>query len=124
MKNLLLLLALIMVATYAFKADALEFEPNPMLAAGHRFGDQSLNGNGAFYVSAKMTTLAHEIDDFKTLNFMSLGLNYQSDRKWAASISPISISSLSGMTFGLDYIPKTKNVNGDVIGAFIAIKFK
>ena len=55
---------------------------------------------------------------------MSLGLNYQDDQKWSASITPISISSLTGMTFGLDYIPKAKNVDGDVFGVFIAIKFK
>lgn len=122
MKNILLLMALTLIATYAFKSDAMELEAKPILSLGHRFGDQELNGDGAFYVSAKMTTLTHEIADFKTLNFMALGINYQDDRKWAASISPISISTLSGLTVGVDYIPKTKNVDGDILGIFLGIK--
>lgn len=109
----------IVISTNAFSMD-LEFKP--IVAVGNRFGSGDINNKGAFYATAKMTTLKVEVDDFKTINFLSLGLNYQDDRKWATSISPISISSLSGITIGVDYIPKTKDVNGGTIGAFIGIK--
>lgn len=101
---------------------AMDLEFKPILAVGNRFGSGDINNKGAFYATAKMTTLKVEVADFKTINFLSLGLNYQDDKKWATSISPISISSLSGITIGVDYIPKTKDVNGGVIGAFIGIR--
>lgn len=118
-----LLAILLSLSVGVATASEFEFDPKPMVVVGHRFGNSELNGNGAFYVSAKMNLFQKEVKDFKTLNFMSLGLNYQDDKKWAMSVSPISISSLSGMTFGVDYIPKTKEVNGDVFGVFIGIKF-
>ena len=124
-KNLIILITFILIATSAFqKADAVELDVTPMVTAGHRFGSDDLNGDGAFYGSFKLTTLSVEVGDFKQVNFMALGINYQDDKKWAASVSPLSLTSLSGLTIGFDYIPKTNNVNGDVLGVWIGYKFK
>jgi len=125
LKNLIILIVFILIATNTFqKADALELDVTPMVAAGHRFGNDDLNGDGAFFGSFKLTTMSVEVGDFKHVNFMALGVNYQDDKKWAASVSPISLTSLSGMTIGFDYIPKTNNVNGDTLGIWFGYKFR
>jgi hypothetical protein len=125
MRNLIILIAFILIATGTInKAEAVDIDVSPLVAAGHRFGNDDLNGDGAFYGSFKLTTMSMEVGDFKQINFLSLGINYQDDKKWAASISPLSLTSLSGMTLGFDYIPKTNNVNGDILGVWIGYKFK
>lgn len=118
--KIILMLALLTVTTLANA----KVELNPLVAVGHRFGNSELNGDSAFYVSAKMTTFVFEVETFKYINLLSPGINFQDDGKWALSVSPISISSMSGLTFGLDYIPKTKNVKGSEYGLFVALKFQ
>lgn len=114
------LLSLVFISS----SHSFELEANPMVSIGHRFGNEDLNGKSAMYVSLKFTTLNKELSRSRKLHLGAVGLNYQDDKKWAYSISPISVSSDSGLTFGVDYIPTSNNVNGGKFGAFIGFTFE
>jgi hypothetical protein len=102
---------------------ALDTEVMPILAVGHRMGNGNINNKGATYASAKLNLVKSDLADFRTLNLMSLGVNYQDDKKWVLSVSPISVTSMTGLTVGVDLMMTEKNVNGGTVGLFLAYKF-
>lgn len=115
-----LMIILMALSTSAF---AIDTEAMPIVSVGHRFGDGNLNNTGATYASLKLNLLKHDLADFRTLNLMSLGVSYQDDKKWALSVSPISVSSMTGLTFGVDLMLKEKDVKGGTFGLSIGYKF-
>lgn len=120
MKTLILLLSLLTLnISYGF-----EMVVNPQLGLGFRGGSEGVNNGSVGYATAKVALFEHEVKDFNQLNFASLGLNYQSDGKWAASFSPISFSTLSGATVGIDYIHEEDDVKGGKIGVFFGVTIK
>lgn len=117
-------LLLVVISLLSFSVSSMELAIEPHIAAGIRGGDESLNDGVAGYVSGKLSFIKQEVDNFNELNFMALGVNYQSDGKFALAVSPLSFSSLSGLTIGVDYILKEDDVKGGNYGLFIGMKFK
>ena len=103
---------------------AMEMTLNPQLGIGFRGGKDKVSDGSVGYATAKVAFFEHEVKDFNQLNFLSLGLNYQTDGEWAASVSPISFSTLSGATVGVDYILEEDGVKGGKVGVFFGITFK
>ena len=120
MKKLILLLTVLCINTsFAFEAVV-----NPQLAVGFRGGEDGVSDGSVGYATAKVAFFEHEVKDFNQLNFFSLGLNYQTDGEFAASFSPISFSTLSGATVGVDYIHEEDGVKGGKVGVFFGVTFK
>lgn len=120
MKTFLLFFCLL----FSFSSLAMEPDFHPLVALGHRFGEEDLNDNNEFYASFKVTLLGQKLNStFNELNFLTPGINLQGDGKLALSLSPISITMLNSLTFGLDLFLKEDNVNGGNWGVFIGIRF-
>jgi hypothetical protein len=120
MKKSLLIVSFILMSSNILAFDS---EAMPIVSLGHRFGANNLNDPSATYGSLKLNLLKSDLADFRTLNMLSLGVNYQDDKKWAFSVSPLSVSSMSGLTIGLDVVFKEKNVKGGFVGFSIGYKF-
>lgn len=120
MKMILVLVSLMV----SISSIAIETEIQPIVSFGKRFGEGNTNNQGATYASFKMNLFKSDLANFRTLNMMSLGLNYQDDKKWALSISPVSVSSMTGLTFGVDLMKTETDVKGGTVGLFIGYKFQ
>lgn len=122
MKNILLIL-LTLFSLQGLAAE-LQLEIKPILAGGLRFGKEDINDESALYVSGKITTMKLYLpSNYVDLNFLSPGLNYQSDGNLALAISPISVTSQAGLTIGLDLIMEDKDVDGGAAGVFLGYRF-
>lgn len=122
MKNIKILL-LSFSLLFSFCATAMELTFTPNLSLGFRGGKESLNDNAVGYVGAKGFLLKHELSGFKQLNILGPGLNFQTDGKFSLSVSPFAISSLSGMTIGVDVFVKEEDVKGGNVGLFLGCSF-
>lgn len=114
----------LIISLFSLSSLAMDLTFKPGIAGGFRSGKESLNDNPVAYAGVKFHLLSHEIDGgFKSLNFLGAGLNYQSDNKFSFSVSPISVSTFTGMTIGLDLFIKEKDVKGGNVGLFIGYTF-
>lgn len=122
MKKIILILSLL-ISSYA---SAVEIDVHPVAAVGYRFGRYQFFdgwGPGAFYMSGRVTTIGHQLCPDAYANFLSPSISYQTDGKFGYGFSPVSITTPEGITASFDIIFARKDVNGDIVGISVGLKF-
>ncbi len=116
-----ILMGLICFTQEALAEDGFYIDPAPVVSIGARFGQKDINENSAFVGGVKLEFLS--IGDDYQVSFLSPGIHFQSDSTLAPLISPISITTRTGINFGIDVYPINSNQYGGILGFSFGFKF-